>query len=353
MINLIECNIVIPIITTVNKGDDIDKIIHHYAMKYAIVPSHIIVVQPKKDELTVDQIHLMQKDIQVAFSQLVLVVLREVDNSSNEVQNSLLKCLEEDANRIVFLLLVKNPARLLSTIRSRCMVIDYKPAAGKLKLAKDYTEDYTKVFSFAKNSEVSKEISIDAIDIVAPCFSAFYKLSEEIENIYFLNNSDLLLREVFIASLLVCMAIEAGYLDYDFLKNVFNTELKINHELAAAKISAYHLEELEKKRIGKIREFSDQSLMYSFTDYAKKASSQINDGSIYEQSLKSLCDTNGEEVSPVSFGDLFLIKSAIEKEISFVGTSLKEIDFSLLLVEILKHKEVTKFYKVISLEKVS
>ncbi len=200
---------------------------------------------------------------------------------------------------------------------------------------------------------LSKEISIDAIDIVAPCFSAFYKLSEEIENIYFLNNSDLLLREVFIASLLVCMAIEAGYLDYDFLKNVFNTELKINHELAAAKISAYHLEELEKKRIGKIREFSDQSLMYSFTDYAKKASSQINDGSIYEQSLKSLCDTNGEEVSPVSFGDLFLIKSAIEKEISFVGTSLKEIDFSLLLVEILKHKEVTKFYKVISLEKVS
>jgi len=164
VINLIECNIVIPIITTVNKGDDIDKIIHHYAMKYAIAPSHIIVVQPKKDELTVDQIHLMQKDIQVAFSQLVLVVLREVDNSSNEVQNSLLKCLEEDANRIVFLLLVKNPARLLSTIRSRCMVIDYKPAAGKLKLAKDYTEDYTKVFSFAKNSEVSKEISIERID---------------------------------------------------------------------------------------------------------------------------------------------------------------------------------------------
>lgn len=44
------------------------------------------------------------------------------------------------------------------------MVIDYKPAAGKLKLAKDYTEDYTKVFSFAKNSEVSKEISIERID---------------------------------------------------------------------------------------------------------------------------------------------------------------------------------------------
>lgn len=160
MINLIECNIVIPIIITIEKGENIEEIINQCAVQHAIEPSHRIVIQPERDKLTVDQIHLMQKDIQVAFSKLVLVVLQEVDNSSNEVQNSLLKCLEEDADRILFLLLVKNPARLLSTILSRCTLVNHKSVVRISKLP----ENRVNIFSFEKNSEVSKDTAIERID---------------------------------------------------------------------------------------------------------------------------------------------------------------------------------------------
>ena len=150
----------IPKIIVANKEDNIDAIIDQFATQHEIGASHRIVIKPEKDELTVEQIHLMQKDIQVIFSKLVLVVLREVDNSSIEVQNSLLKSLENDSDRILFLLLVKNPSRLLSTILSRCTIMNYKSNTHAIV----GPEDYSNFFSFAKNSEVSKDMAIERID---------------------------------------------------------------------------------------------------------------------------------------------------------------------------------------------
>lgn len=150
----------IPKIVTINEGDKIDEIISDFAIQQGIEPSHRIVVRPEKEELTVDQIHLLQKDIQVVFSKKVLVVLLGVDYSSNEVQNSLLKCLEEDSDRILFLFLINNPARLLSTILSRCMMVEPRPVLRKHASL----EKYSDIFSFQKNSEVSKEGAIEKID---------------------------------------------------------------------------------------------------------------------------------------------------------------------------------------------
>jgi len=84
-----------------------------------------------------------------------------VDDSSSEVQNALLKSLEEDAERITFLLVVKNPSRVLSTIRSRCTLIYNHLSSLALK-----TEKETPVhFSFAENSEVNKETAVQRIDL--------------------------------------------------------------------------------------------------------------------------------------------------------------------------------------------
>lgn len=151
----------IPKIITITEDSKVDEIISTFATRQNISLSNRIVVQPEKDELFVDQIHLMQKDIQVAFSEIVLVALLGVDNSSNEVQNSLLKCLEEESGRIQFLLLVKNTARLLPTILSRCSYSESLPYIGKLIQEKG---DETP-FTFQKNSETTKEGAIERIDI--------------------------------------------------------------------------------------------------------------------------------------------------------------------------------------------
>ena len=150
----------IPKIYTVYDKDAYEKVVSQFARQHGIDPSHIIVVRPEKEELTVDQIHLMQKDIQVAFSKTVLIVLLGVDDSSAEVQNSLLKCLEEDSERILFLFLVKNSARLLPTILSRCSLVETKPTIG----TSEPPTGNSSIFSFQKNTDVTKNEALDRID---------------------------------------------------------------------------------------------------------------------------------------------------------------------------------------------
>lgn len=150
----------IPKILLINEVENSNEVISQFAIQNHIDPSYRIVVSPEKEDLTVDQIRQLKKDIQVSFSKIVLVVLRGVDDSSNEVQNSLLKCLEEDADRILFLFLVKNPARLLPTILSRCsisenMILDRSTAPS---------ENYNSMFALKRNSEVTKDEAVKRID---------------------------------------------------------------------------------------------------------------------------------------------------------------------------------------------
>ncbi|MFH0773339.1 MAG: hypothetical protein V1922_03440 [bacterium] len=150
----------IPQIITIRDENLIDEMISHFATQHGIQTSHRIVVRPEKEELTVEQIHLLQKEIQVMFSKQVLVVLLGLDYSSSEVQNALLKSLEEDSERILFLFLVKNPTRLLSTVVSRCTINNVPHPNRNTTIS----EKYSDLFSFQKNSDISKEDAIKRID---------------------------------------------------------------------------------------------------------------------------------------------------------------------------------------------
>ena len=157
---MIECNNVIPKIITISPEDNSDEHIAQFANALGIAPSHRIVVSPEKDELTVEQIHLMQKDIQVSFSKMVLVVLLGLDVSSLEVQNSLLKCLEEDAERIQFLFLVHNPLRLVAPILSRCTVLNSTETTIEPKGLTDISD----IFSLENNTDSTKELAVEKIN---------------------------------------------------------------------------------------------------------------------------------------------------------------------------------------------
>jgi len=157
---LIECNTVIPKIITTTETESIEEIISPFAESLHIPVAQRIGVYPEKDELTVEQIHLMQKDIQVAFSEKVLVVLVGVDASSSEVQNSMLKSLEEDSERIQFLFIVKNASLLLPTILSRCSLDESRKIISNEEIT-EINDDY---FSFQNNSETKKEDALIKID---------------------------------------------------------------------------------------------------------------------------------------------------------------------------------------------
>lgn len=150
----------IPQIITISEGDLIETYISQFANQQSINSSQIIVVKPEDTELTVDQIHILQSDIKFSFSKKVLVVLIGVDSSSVEVQNSLLKSLEEDSERIQFLFLVYNYTKLLPTILSRCSVVNQT-------LTSHISQTFNKpeeIFSFQSNSDSTKEQAIAKID---------------------------------------------------------------------------------------------------------------------------------------------------------------------------------------------
>ncbi|MCX6731187.1 MAG: hypothetical protein NTZ55_05045 [Candidatus Roizmanbacteria bacterium] len=150
----------IPQILTITDEAQIETTISQFAHTYGIPSAQIMVIRPEKDEITVDQIHLVQKDIQFSFKEKVLVAILALDVSSIEVQNSLLKCLEEDSERIQFLFLVHNATRLLPTILSRCTIVQHiePPHADKPVTL------YEELFSYKNNSDNTKEDAVAKID---------------------------------------------------------------------------------------------------------------------------------------------------------------------------------------------
>lgn len=61
-------------------------------------------------------------------SKAISIILDEADSLTVEAQNALLKTLEEPPGETQIFLLTSKPEKLLSTIRSRCQVLDLGPA---------------------------------------------------------------------------------------------------------------------------------------------------------------------------------------------------------------------------------
>ena len=96
----------------------------------------IFILAPEKDKktITVDQVRNMRSDTFVNPSEgtkkVYIVDGMELMNESG--QNALLKVLEEPPAYGVFLLLVDNPQKLLTTIRSRCVELALSPLPEEL-----------------------------------------------------------------------------------------------------------------------------------------------------------------------------------------------------------------------------
>lgn len=98
-------------------------------------------------------------------------------------------------------------------------------------------------------------------------FNTFYEQAEEVEKIYFSNNSGLLTRLVSVASITVSEALLSGYLDFKVLKDIYNTVLISDVYLAQARVNfnqADIFKEELKEHAVKAIEFLDDSSKNAF-----------------------------------------------------------------------------------------
>jgi len=87
-------------------------------------PDYLIFeIRPVKQEIVINQIRQLKKELSLTQSGKRLVVFYNLDNSSLETQNALLKTLEEKNETVQFIILVNNLQKIVSTIQSRSKII--------------------------------------------------------------------------------------------------------------------------------------------------------------------------------------------------------------------------------------
>lgn len=90
------------------------------------------IIEPLGASLKIDQIReLVQKVYYKAYGgQGRVYILRDVDTMTTEAANSFLKILEEPPEGVLFLLISSQPYNLLTTIVSRCQVLQFFPLSN-------------------------------------------------------------------------------------------------------------------------------------------------------------------------------------------------------------------------------
>jgi predicted proteasome-type protease len=117
----------IPIILSLKSETENEEYIQRYVKEKKIKLINIIIISPDKTEISLDQIRNLKKDLLVQSPTQRVIVIKEFDSSSLEVQNSLLKIIEEKSEENQFFFLVENIHRLVPTIVSRSRVVASQP----------------------------------------------------------------------------------------------------------------------------------------------------------------------------------------------------------------------------------
>lgn len=100
-------------------------------------------VKPEGNSIKIEQIRELQKKIQEKpiISSKKVYIIDDADLMTKEAQNCLLKTLEEPPEFATIILIGSNENAFLTTIKSRCMILHFKPIADsemKQYLTKNY-----------------------------------------------------------------------------------------------------------------------------------------------------------------------------------------------------------------------
>jgi DNA polymerase III subunit delta' len=89
----------------------------------------LFVLEPDGQTIKIEQVRTLQSNIALApyMANQRVVIIDKADSMTLQSANSLLKTLEEPTGNVVFILIAVSRQKLLDTILSRCMVIDFKP----------------------------------------------------------------------------------------------------------------------------------------------------------------------------------------------------------------------------------
>lgn len=177
-------------------------------------------IQPEEKSIKIEQIRFLQKKIQEKpiIANKKVYIIDDADTMTQEAQNCLLKTLEEPPEFATIILIGSQENLFLPTIRSRCMILKFKPieddqlkqymevnygitnltknrlamfqgSIGKAISLKDKQEEYEKIEKMV-NHLATKDL-IEIVQLAEPLYKAKEEIFEILEyiNILLLNHA--------------------------------------------------------------------------------------------------------------------------------------------------------------------
>ena len=93
-------------------------------------------IYPDGNSIKIAQVRQMQEKVyqKPIVSNKKVFIIEDSEKMTEEAQNALLKTLEEPPEYMVIILITSNENKLLNTVKSRCIRINFIPLYGKLVL---------------------------------------------------------------------------------------------------------------------------------------------------------------------------------------------------------------------------
>jgi|GEM_PF-1380029 len=115
------------------KKSDLEKEIASIAKTNLVLDANIFRFNSLPEEFNVEIFREMLKLTERHFAQPTIFVVENLETFSQIIQNTFLKTLEEHQDNLCFLLLTRNLAKILPTVRSRCRILKLQNQAELLE----------------------------------------------------------------------------------------------------------------------------------------------------------------------------------------------------------------------------
>ena len=113
----------IPLLFCSRDASETDQFIARVCEKRSIPTHAVFHMQGEKSAIVIDQVRELQRFLKTKSGDTRLIVLHDLDTASAEVQNALLKTLEEKSAAVHFIITARSLEGILPTIRSRSTAV--------------------------------------------------------------------------------------------------------------------------------------------------------------------------------------------------------------------------------------
>jgi DNA polymerase-3 subunit delta' len=160
----------------------------------------VIVEEPEGSFIKISQIRRLIEiaPLRPMIGKKRVFIIKEADSMNEEAANSFLKTLEEPSSYSHFLLLTKNPEKILPTIRSRCLQIEIfseKDSFIEKFVKKGFPERNAYFFSTLFENDFEMALSYD-MERILQRREIVFKIIKNIMDREYLNAMDSLLSEI-------------------------------------------------------------------------------------------------------------------------------------------------------------